>query len=203
MSTVSVCIILNRTEAQRHGYQSPASRSADSKGELVKLKSLFHFVATRKSPAKCLTCSTIVSSTTENGNTVHPDCGGQIALAHRPLRMAFTSELSPATAFIYSIEGALIRNVSNTEVTERVAQIQANILNRRKKNAIAPAVRVAIAVGLSWAIILLIAIYGFNWLGSYWNQREWTRFFVTLLAPPIATPALMAIWNWALGNHLR
>ena len=41
-------------------------------------------------------------------------------------------------------------------------------------------VRLAVAVGASWAPIVLVAVFEFDWLGHYWREAEWARFLLAL-----------------------
>lgn len=58
--------------------------------------------------------------------------------------------------------------------------------------------RLAIAVAVPWTIILLVAVYEFEWLGRYWYANQWTRFAFALVGPPLLVPAIVMLWRWAL-----
>lgn len=59
-------------------------------------------------------------------------------------------------------------------------------------------VRLAIAVAVPWTIFILVAVFEFGWLGSYWRGSQHLRFWLALIGPPLLTPLIVALWNWAL-----
>lgn len=59
-------------------------------------------------------------------------------------------------------------------------------------------VRLAIAVAVPWTIFILVAVFEFGWLGSYWRGNQHLRFWLALIGPPLLAPLIVALWNWAL-----
>jgi hypothetical protein len=60
-----------------------------------------------------------------------------------------------------------------------------------------------VAGAVCWVLLLLILVWGIDLFGSYWSDREWRKFWVIMLGPPLLGIVAIPLVRWARNGHER